>query len=599
MMNDKQAGGIERITVAQERRIIRGIEKAIAGTRAGATPDEALAKAAGELGLTPELTKRACEAFNKSKTVHMLSNTPAERRAEPFDHADPVKVLGKVFGPALAKTAAEPPGLVFKDCSAMGLTPAPRLQKVACETAAAPAPDIFKEGSEIDYRRDLRDRMRALDEFDRQRSLVNQLRLQAEDCIAKAAGHMRYMKHAEMAKIAHVVVNRFGGAGAALVRVLGAKLRAELPLEKTAHGAVLPLGSPYPELDEAVRCAREHCRQHARLVKMAEDTAELMGLKKKYLTKDAADQNKQNSANTALREALDAARANQASAQGTPLNPAPAPPEEQLATQLAQTPAPDGAADAEAEEAKKAKDKSSVAEAAAQLGESTANLLGWPIGLGMGAATGAATAGLQTLHDQTLLWRELLADQGSPRPIDDELLSPAFRGQLAHVDQLRNWSEVASDPAVSRYPLQDITSAYNNIINVVPQFRSVRMLPAVKAMVRRQLAQSQLMDPAEIVQLAALGKSLADTGLAEARGESERRSARPTHEMTPKEDLLKIPAPAAFTGDSSKAYREWLKGDDEDKKNKGKGKNKDGGKGGSRPGREPTEETAGSQTATL
>jgi len=65
---------ISKLSTAQERKVMRGIDKAISHTRKGISPNKAMIKVARELDFTPEITKRACEAFNKSKSVYVMTN---------------------------------------------------------------------------------------------------------------------------------------------------------------------------------------------------------------------------------------------------------------------------------------------------------------------------------------------------------------------------------------------------------------------------------------------------------------------------------------------------------------------------------------------
>lgn len=259
---------IDKLPAAEERRVIRGIEKAIALTRAGSVPDDALAKVAVEMGFTPEITKRACEAFNKSKTVHMLTSRTSKDRAEAFEHSDPDKVVAAVFKPVRKEASlAFPRG----DWSALDVEKAPpAMEKAAAEKRAA-APFDAGNATEMEYRRNLKQRMEVLDRFDRQRSRVGQLRQEAQEALMKAAEHMRLMKPRELAKVAHVVVNRFGDKGATMLKVIAAKLQRDLPIEKTANGAILPYAPPYPDIDQAIRKASEHAEEKDKLGRLAAD----------------------------------------------------------------------------------------------------------------------------------------------------------------------------------------------------------------------------------------------------------------------------------------------------------------------------------------
>jgi hypothetical protein len=420
---------IDKLPPSQERKIIRGIEKAIAYTRSGSSPNDALVKVATEMAFTPEITKRACEAFNKSKTVHVLTNRKSENRAESFDHADPAEVVKSIFGNTEKKASLELPR---KDFSFVGMSTTV-FQKSASaaktEPEEAPRTDIFKEGSGIEYRRDMQTRMELLDNFDRQKSLTNQARLLTEESIMKAAENMRYMKDKELKKVAHVVVNRFGTSGAKMLQVVGAKIQRDLPLQKTANGAVLPLQSPYPELDQAIRYARGYSEHKDLLTKMAKEAENF------FFEKKAA---------------------------------------------------PTGS----------------------DVGEAGKFLMTAAPGFALGAANKAVRGGFGVLHDEVSKWKDIVQTDSKKKL--NKILDPSFMASVDRLDNMKGWVNVAADPAIKNYPIQDITEAYNNIINVSPALRDPAMQPALKSMVRRQLAQKQLMDPAEVTQLAELEKNYSD-----------------------------------------------------------------------------------------
>ena len=419
---------IDRITPTQERRIIRGIEKAIARTRSGASPDEAMIKVAVEMKFTPEITKRACEAFNKSKTVHVLTSRTSENRAEPFDHIDPAKVLDAVF--KSEKTASERSlGWKLVDYSDKGLS----FDHDVLTKSAADTEPLEKAADEITYKRDLKARMDMLDRFDKRRSEVRQLGLLSQESIMKAAEQMRYMPTKELRKVAHTVVNRYGDVGVSVLKVVSAKIQKDLPLEKTAHGAVLPLKSPYPELDKAISYARAHADGKETLRKEAEAAAPF------FFNKEADD-----------------------------------------LTDMAK------------------------ADAAASM----KRYGGRAVMTGLGMGTGLFKGFKKGLSGEVENWRKII--QPKPEPQLLNVLNPSFLARLNNIDNMQDWVDVAADPGISKYPIQDITSAYNNIVNVAPSMKKPSMKPALISMVKRQLAQNQMMDPAEVNQLTELEKNRAD-----------------------------------------------------------------------------------------
>jgi len=254
---------IDKLSPSQERGIIQGIEKAIAYTRTGMHPDAALAKVARESGFNPEITKRACEAFNKSKTVYMLTNRKSDTRAENFDHANPDKVVQDVFVNAEKTAELKIP---VSDFSSMGLE-----QAFAPFTKAAASAEAGGIKTDIEYKRDLLARMDYLDKFDRQTSAVGMCKAALEMAVEDTLMAMRYMNQTELQKVAHVVMNRYGNRGASFLKILEAGLGKELPLQKTANYAVLPLCPPYPSIDKAMQQASNFVEEKAKLQKLAEE----------------------------------------------------------------------------------------------------------------------------------------------------------------------------------------------------------------------------------------------------------------------------------------------------------------------------------------
>lgn len=235
---------VEQLSAADESRIMRALEKAAAMTRTGASPDEALIKSAKELGLNPEMTKVACQAFNKSKSVYMLSKLSADRRGEPFDLSDPEKVVSGVFETKQAAVKNTSLDNIMKDFTSLGL-----MTKAACATALQktasenePKGDALRD---LEYKRDMREVIRALDKFDKLHGDMQMRKTAAELAVQDACDRLVRTPKAEIEKLARVVVNRYGDDGVRFMRLAQAKLGLELDLRKTASAAAIPAKEPY------------------------------------------------------------------------------------------------------------------------------------------------------------------------------------------------------------------------------------------------------------------------------------------------------------------------------------------------------------------
>lgn len=261
---------VEKLSAADESRIMRALEKAAAMTRTGASPDEALVKSAKELGLNPEMTKVACQAFNKSKSVYMLSKLAADRRGENFDLSDPAKVVGGVFEP---KTAAAPNTSldnIMKDFSGLGLMP-----KAACaisllQKQASVSEPVSDTQRDFEYKRSMRETLRALDTFDKLRRDMEMRKTAAELSVQDACDRLARTRRPELEKLARVIVNRYGADGERFMRVAQAKIGVELDLRKTAAAAAIPAREPYfsvvrsMEAMESYNAAKNHLEGVAR-----------------------------------------------------------------------------------------------------------------------------------------------------------------------------------------------------------------------------------------------------------------------------------------------------------------------------------------------
>lgn len=118
------------ITPAQERLLSSALVSAIKNANSGMSPNESLAKAANDNGLTPEFACRMTEAYNASKTVKYLQDNKGEKRADNFDLADRDHVL-KLMYAVPEKTANFPTPVV-----------SPTVPKPALEKAASVKPVV-------------------------------------------------------------------------------------------------------------------------------------------------------------------------------------------------------------------------------------------------------------------------------------------------------------------------------------------------------------------------------------------------------------------------------------------------------------------------
>ena len=112
--------------------MISSVEQAIGLTNVGLSPNKAIQKVAAAEQYGPEMTKRMVEAFNKSKSVHILKEADEDIRAGNFELADATAVLAGIYEEPLQQKAATEFALPSKDFSRIDFKE-PQLEKAASQ----------------------------------------------------------------------------------------------------------------------------------------------------------------------------------------------------------------------------------------------------------------------------------------------------------------------------------------------------------------------------------------------------------------------------------------------------------------------------------
>jgi hypothetical protein len=87
-------------------------------------------------------------------------------------------------------------------------------------------------------------------------------------------------------------------------------------------------------------------------------------------------------------------------------------------------------------------------------------------------------------------------------PADVSLFAPVFQYRLKNFQNTQSFIDVASDPFVKNYRMDTIKDAFNHVIGTMPELGDPRYRQVLTALVRKQLAQENLFDPAELANLA-------------------------------------------------------------------------------------------------
>jgi hypothetical protein len=256
----------DKLDKTREQAVVTAIEKII--DRKRHEPGDSLNKIAADVlgeidNMTPELARRACEAFNKSKSVYTLQKRATEDRAEDFELIDPEDVHKTMYGyHQKAASTLEMPARTSKD-NIPELRE--KLKKVAFETTSAPEPISIG----VIEREIHRTSIRLERSVDRLRERVGMHKQASEDAIHRACQVMRRLHSKNLQKVARLAVNRYGDDGVRLVKLLGAYLDKDLPIEKTANAAILPLREPYTSIAIAIDEARSFQKTNTMLSKTA------------------------------------------------------------------------------------------------------------------------------------------------------------------------------------------------------------------------------------------------------------------------------------------------------------------------------------------
>jgi len=263
----------DKLDKTREQAVVTAIEKIIDRSRHAA--GESLNKIAADVlaesdGMTPQLARRACEAFNKSKSVYTLQKRAGDDRAEDFDLIDADAVHDIMYG-YHQKAASQDFTMPVRDSKDNIPELREKLRKVALDASEAPEP--LQDPSVIE-REIMRTSTRLNYSVDKLRECVGMHKQASEDAIHRACQVIRRLHSKNLSKVAHHVVNRYGDDGVRLLKLINAYTDKDMPLEKTAAAAIFPLREPYTSIAIAVDEARAYARSNAMLEKTADFMSE-------------------------------------------------------------------------------------------------------------------------------------------------------------------------------------------------------------------------------------------------------------------------------------------------------------------------------------
>lgn len=478
----------KKLDKSTEQAVMSAIEKIIDNTRH--TPDADLNKVAAEVfqetdGMTPEMVRRACEAYNKSKSVHTLQKRAANDRAEDFPLIDSDLVINQVYG--YHQKAASEFRLDVPPLQANLLDLHAGIRKVAAEDTPAENP--------LDARVLDRQIYSTLLDLRKQAKLFHNKvathKTQSEEAVHRVCQVARRLPAKQLQKMARLTINRYGEDGVRFIKMVGAYIGSkpeDLPLQKTAAAAIFPLEEPYPSIVIAI----DEARNHNHFKTMFQKTAEIknfLGVQyaplktvedaQAILDDPEAGESLKSAARLFLEEGMQ-----KTAALGDPIG-----------TRLA------GTRDAV---------RRNIAEKA-ELG--TVRALdpfdaAAGIGSGLSSATKSVTSRLLdpvVEFAKTPIYGQLTKDKELGK---DEVFTASMRNELNQLKAQQAFIDIAADDFTKDYAIDDIMQAYNNVVGTMPDLLDPKYTPWLKALVREQLVQGNVYDSATIEQLTRIGKEI-------------------------------------------------------------------------------------------
>lgn len=246
----------EKMSRADEQRVMAALERAVSLTNSGTPPSEAICKVATDEHFTPAVVRRMVEAYNVSKTLAHMKHASGPERAASFPLAQADEVLAKMYpkhvvSPAEKAAAEYRPGMSGEKVNHMRPA-APGLPWEKRAEAYPQDPNILagKALGRLSGFKKAAERARA--EY---RGTFDRLTY----CLKDASNCFRMLRHEPFASVEKKAVAEYGVVGRSLMDTVYemAGLKEKRADEFPAH-AIFDAGrEPYRQLAEAVKLAHE------------------------------------------------------------------------------------------------------------------------------------------------------------------------------------------------------------------------------------------------------------------------------------------------------------------------------------------------------
>lgn len=258
-----------KLSQMDERKLMAAIEKIGELVEAGSSPNDAVVKAASDLGVRPGHVSLIVNAYNTGKTAAVRSSGDSTfDKAAAFDMADLGAVLEQLY-PDKVKTAAEERQETAMSIEYM-LPPTWLQYSEKAAEVAAPLPPIVdrKTGVEFtgkpepyprDYSIKTADAFSTIEKSQRNLDEVRRVKSAAQDKASSLWGQLHeYFRQPGHVPFGTVVkaASHFGPDGDAVMRVL-AKSAPELVKEAAVPGLVDAAAQPYPLIRQLISSVQD------------------------------------------------------------------------------------------------------------------------------------------------------------------------------------------------------------------------------------------------------------------------------------------------------------------------------------------------------
>ena len=280
---------MQPLNSTEQTRLIQAIEQAIAHTKQGMTPNEAIEKVATQGKYTPPFIDRMVQGFNKAKTVHMLKEASATDRHKSFDLADSPTIVSRIYN-GHEKVASVQFSLP-KNLAGVAIHHE-ALEKTA-HLVSAVTEKRSPRLTSASYLRMFEQDKDFYVNMEKKASLdAAEYRHKWKKAMDRICSHCTYMTQKEFEKTASKAINVYPAVGDKMMKIVAYKINRTLPeesLQKTAAGYILPAQEPFLSMQDAYENAKllAHAEEwHAHVQKEASQAVDTL---KTFLTNSAAN----------------------------------------------------------------------------------------------------------------------------------------------------------------------------------------------------------------------------------------------------------------------------------------------------------------------